>query len=276
MRLWGLKISMFLIFSEMAHTSEYRRILTRMGYYNYQNGLIYRHLNQDGGWDRHLSNCRSFIMKAVDKASPEKISILGSGWLLDLPLAELIDRSIKISLVDIVHPPEVITQVSEYRNVSVLEADVTGGLINEVWNKSGNIFLFKKIFKRELINIPEYFPDEDPGMIISLNILTQLEALPVEFLRKKFKVSEEEIRKFKSEVQKKHIDFLKKYKTVLISDTEEIFHDTDGTEVPETTLLTELPISDNIEEWVWDFDLRGGDYYNRRSVMKVVALTMNI
>lgn len=267
---------MSIIFSDMAHTAEYRRILSKMGYYNYQNSLIYRHINQDGGWDKHLSNCRSFIMRAIEKASPEKVTILGSGWLLDLPLAELMDHSRQITLVDIVHPPEVITQVSEYKKVKLLEADVTGGLINEVWNKAGNKFLFKKNFQRTLINIPEYIPDEDPGLIISLNILTQLEALPVDFIRKKFKTCEEEITDFKFEVQKKHIDFLKNYPSVLISDIEEIFKETDGTENPEKTLLTQLPNSGNKEEWVWDFDLMGGDYYNRRSIMKVVALTMNI
>lgn len=269
-------ILIFIIFSEMSHSAEYRRILTRMGYYNYQNGLIYRHLNQDGGWDRHLDHCRSYILKAVKKASPQKLTILGSGWLLDLPLAEMIESSIKITLVDIVHPPEVINQVAGLKSVELLEEDVTGGLITEVWNKSGRKSLFKKKFDSKLMNIQDYIPSEDPGMVISLNILTQLEALPSDFIRKNFRTSDEELRNFKSEIQKKHIDFLNKYPSVMISDIEEIFKGPDGTEKHEKTLLTELLDGNNKEEWIWDFDLRGGDYYNRKSVMKVIALTMNI
>ena len=41
----------------------------------------------------------------------------------------------------------------------------------------------------EDINIPEYIPDCDPGMVISLNILTQLESLLIDFIRRRSKIS---------------------------------------------------------------------------------------
>ena len=122
----------------MTHSLSYRRMLTRMGYYNYQNGLIYRHINQEGGWENHLEHCRSIIIKALDLFKPEKVTVLGSGWLLDLPLAELVERTQKICLVDIVHPPDVISQVERFKNVELIEQDVTGGLIEEVWQKEEN------------------------------------------------------------------------------------------------------------------------------------------
>ena len=67
--------------SVMTHSISYRRILNRMGYYDYQNGLIYNHLNQEGGWDSHLDHCRNFINRALDYYKPEKVTVLGSGWL---------------------------------------------------------------------------------------------------------------------------------------------------------------------------------------------------
>ena len=70
-----------------------------MGYYNYQNGLIYRHLNQEGGWDSHLERCRSFILEGVGFYKPGKVTVLGSGWLLELPFAEMVERTGKICLV---------------------------------------------------------------------------------------------------------------------------------------------------------------------------------
>ena len=92
----------------MTHSISYRRMLNKMGYYNYQNGLIYHHINQHGGWENHEEHCRGFIIKALDFYKPEKVTVLGSGWLLELPLAELVERTGKICLVDIVHPPDVI------------------------------------------------------------------------------------------------------------------------------------------------------------------------
>lgn len=245
-----------------------------MGYYNYQNGLIYRHLNQEGGWDNHLSRCRNFIIKALDFCKPEKVTVLGSGWLLELPLAEMIEKTEKVCLVDIVHPPEVISQTGCLKNVELIEQDVTGGLIEEVWQKTGKYSFFNKLQSLENIVIPEYKPECDPGMVISLNILTQLEPLLIDFLRKRSKITEEEFNRFRAEIQKKHIDFLKKYKSVLITDINEIFIDSSGNATNKSTVVTDIPEGKYKEEWDWHFDLVRSDYYKKRSLLKVAALLL--
>ena len=152
-----------------------------MGYYNYQNGMIYHHVNQTGGWENHQTHCRSFIIKALELYKPEKVTVLGSGWLLELPFAELIERTGSICLIDIIHPPDVIAQIGNYKNVELIEQDVTGGLIEDIWQKTGRYPFLKKLKSLENIIIPEFKPDSDPGMVISLNILTQLETLIVDF-----------------------------------------------------------------------------------------------
>lgn len=257
----------------MTQSYEYRRILHRMGYYNYQNGLIYRHFNQDGGWDYHLSRCREYILKAVDHFKPENITVLGSGWLLDLPLAELTERCGKITIVDIIHPPDVLSQAGAFKNIEIREDDVTGGLIKEVWTKTKSYSFFRKMKNLSDIEIPVYRPGYGPGLVISLNILTQLENLPVEFMKKKSTISEDQFLSFRKEVQDKHLEFLKCYRSVLISDIEEIITTKDGKKNVIPTLRTEIPEGIRKEEWNWDFDLRGSDFYNSRSIMKVVAVT---
>src|SRR5450759_157129 len=251
----------------MTHSISYRRLLNKMGYYNYQNGLIYRHLNQEGGWDNHHERCRSFIIKAMDFYKPEKVTVLGSGWLLELPLAELIEKTERVCLVDIVHPPEVISQAGGLKNVELIEEDVTGGLIEEVWQKTGKYSFFNKLQSLGNIIIPEYKPDSDPGMVISLNILTQLESLLIDFLRKRSKIKEEEFNRFRTEIQKKHIDFLKKYKSVLITDITEIFTDNFSNVTDKPTVVTDLPEGKYKEEWDWHFDLVRSDYYTKTSVL---------
>jgi hypothetical protein len=256
----------------MAHSTSYRRMLNKMGYYSYQSGLIYRHLNQENGWDSHLARCRDFIIRAMDIYKPEKITVLGSGWLLELPIAEMIERSVKVSLIDIVHPPDVIAQAGSLSNVELVEADITGGLIEEVWNKSGKSPLIRKTITIDNIVIPEYTPEGDQGMVISLNILTQLESLLIDFLKRHSKIGEEEFFDFRSKIQRRHIDFLKRNRSVLISDTEEIITDKSGSISSVQTLATELPEGLVRDEWTWNFDQTGADFYSRRSVFKVIAL----
>jgi len=257
----------------VTHSPEYRRILNKMGYYNYHNALIKRHLNQDGGWDSHLENCRNFIMRALDFHKPSKVTVLGSGWLLDLPVAEMVENNTKIILVDIIHPPEVINQTGSLGNIELIEDDITGGLIKEVWDESRRHSFFNPFKSLENISVPEYTPDYDPGMVISLNLLTQLEYLLTNFLKKKSEIKEEEFSQFKSEIQKKHIDFLKKHNSVLISDVTEIITNKSGTVAATPTLMTNLPPCRFSEEWSWNFDRAGSDYFNTRSLLKVVALT---
>jgi hypothetical protein len=242
-----------------------------MGYYNYQQGLIYRHLNQNSGWDSHLRHCRNFILKALDLIKPVRITVLGSGWLMELPLAEMAEKAEKICLIDIVHPPQVISQTSVMRNIQLSEQDLSGGLIEEVWNKAGKRTFFNRLSTLETILIPEYEPVEDPGLVISLNILTQLEILPEKLLQRKSKVTAEEFTSFKRKIQEKHIRFLKKYPSVLISDIEEIIFDEDGNQTERNTLLADLPPGRLKEEWIWDFDLMHADYNTKKSQFKVIA-----
>jgi hypothetical protein len=242
-----------------------------MGYYDYQQGLICRHLNQRGGWDSHLERCRSLVLRALDMHKPDKVTVLGSGWLLELPLTEMIERTGKVVLIDIVHPPGVYSQTAGMDRISVVEQDVTGGLIEEVWKKAGTRTFLNRLPSLNQIIIPEYHLDEDPGMVISLNILTQLEFLPLKLLRKRSKATESEFLRFRENVQKNHIGFLMQHRSVLITDVAEVFTEASGNTAEEKTALIQMPAGKVSEEWTWDFDLIKSDYNKKRSVMKVFA-----
>jgi hypothetical protein len=256
----------------MSFNESYRRVLNRLGYYEYQHGFIMRHLNQGTGWNDHLEKCRNFILKSIEVIKPSKVTVLGSGWLLELPLKEIIERVDKIYLVDIAHPPEVVRQAGNLPKVELITDDISGGLIDELWRNTSKLPLFKKLKNLQGIAVPEYRPGFDPGMVISLNILTQLETLPVRHLQKKSKADDEEIEGFRIEIQDKHISFLKKYKSVLITDTAEVFTDKSGYISEKNSVITALPQGTYREDWTWDFDLKRSDYYEKRSVLKVTAI----
>jgi len=258
----------------MAYSEKYKRILHRLGYYDYQQGLIYRHLGQNEGWNSHLVNCRNYILKAVEIIKPGKVTVLGSGWLLDLPLKELLEAGIHVTLIDIVHPPEAYSQTASLRGVELIEDDATGGVVELVWEKAAKLPFFRKLKSTGDLIVPVYRLNGDPGLVISLNILSQLDVLPVKFLKKRSKAGEDEIFRFRKNIQDNHLRFLSGYTSILISDISEIFTDSSGktTEVP--TVITTLPSGSGREEWTWDFDLKKSDFYEKSSVMKVVAITL--
>ncbi len=225
----------------MPHSPSYRRILHKMGYYNYQRGLIYHHLDEERGWSTHLKNCRNFILKSFDFYKPSVVTVLGSGWLLDFPLREIADRTSEINLVDIVHPPEVKSQVSEMKNVILREEDISGGLISEVWDKAGHKYFFNKLRSLDEIYIPEYKPQFNTGMIVSLNIFTQLEALPVELLKKKTIADEESFVRFKKAIQQNHLSLLKNHPSVLITDLSEVITEQSGRVREIKSVLVDVP-----------------------------------
>lgn len=258
----------------MGQNESYRRILTRLGYYNYQQGLIYRHMKQGSKWSTHLDNCRSFILKALDHYNTKKLTVLGSGWLLDLPLAEILEKAEHVTLVDIVHPPEVISQVSQLKEVSLSEMDITGGLIEEVWEKAGKRSFLNRLKNIEEIRVPDFDLPDDPGVVISLNILTQLEILPIEFLKKRTGINDNDYPALRAEIQKKHLDFLVRHKSVLITDTTEVFTDKSDNVTDVHSVMIDLPEGQYKEEWTWYFDLKRSDYFGKRSVYKVVALIL--
>ena len=61
---------------------------------------------------------------------------------------------------------------------------------------------------------------------------------------------------------------------MLITDCEEIITDKSDNVRSELTFISDIAKYADKEEWTWDFDLKGADYYNQRSVMKVLAFTI--
>lgn len=255
-----------------AYSPGYRRILHKMEFYQYQDGLIRRYMEQNGAWDSHLQRCRDYILRAVEKISPAKVTILGSGWLLEVPLLELSERVNSVCLIDIIHPSEVVKQVSALKNVTLMEADISGGLIKQIWDLTRGSFLFRKKIDAGQITIPDFRLPGDPGLVISLNLLSQLDALPVKMLREKALIDGNGISEFRKKLQDQHIAILKIQRSVLISDYLEIFTTVSGETSEEKTVVAGLPAGSMEEEWTWDFDSGGTDFNRKRSVLKVKAL----
>ena len=97
-----------------------------MGFLKDQEGIITRYINEEGNWEAHLRHTKGFITDVVKKYKPESVSILGSGWLLDVPIEFLAANCKSICLYDIRHPAQIRHRLRRFKNVVFVECDLTG------------------------------------------------------------------------------------------------------------------------------------------------------
>ena len=180
-----------------------------MKYISDQQGIYERYLEEHEGWKLHLEKTRSFVLNCVKKNTPKSVVIMGSGWLLDVPLKELIPMCERMYLADIWHPRQVCAMVQKYPNCSLVYTDLTGGAVNQVYNL---VKLFRKTGIREPLRSISYsnpeLPDKDSYMI-SLNILNQLDIILMDYIKKFIKYPDDEIRDFRKQIQENHLALLK-------------------------------------------------------------------
>ncbi len=159
--------------------------LHRMGFYNDQSGIIRRYKREESVWQPHIEACKRLIIRAVSETEPRHITVTGAGSLLDLPLPDLIRQNRTITLVDIVPPLPAVTEAANLQGVSFLEDDVSGGLVERVYRLTSRTVFRHKVDVPALLDFGSWSPPAGTDMVISLNILTQLTALPVDYLRRK-------------------------------------------------------------------------------------------
>ena len=147
--------------------------IRRMGYLTEAIEMRGRAKGHASAWKSHLERSRSFIIASAETCEARgRITILGSGLLLDVPLPELSSMFNEVLLMDVVCLPEVRKQIKRYSNARFIEHDVTG--IAE------GVFLNGQRGHSEL---PEPRPElsgeiRDSSLVVSLNILSQLWVVP--------------------------------------------------------------------------------------------------
>lgn len=250
-----------------------KKIYKRVGLMNDNRGIYRRYLCEADHWQSHLNRCKGYIIHAVSEKTATHICILGSGWLLDVPVKFLLEKAKIVHLIDIVHPPEILHKYKKEPKFNFIQADVTGGLVKEVYH----LIKSKKINKEKglqdiQINKPDVVPSET-DLVISLNLLSQVNGLLVEYIKLKTNVTKNSISSFSAQIQQQHLDILPKGKSCLISDTSEIITDINDNFIKENPLLyIKLPELNQKKQWIWDFDTSGTYYPNCKTQMKVIAV----
>jgi hypothetical protein len=160
-------------------------------------------LRNTEAWGPHLESSRQLIMQAAEEATGRELAVIaGSGWCLDVPLAELSQRFKKVLLVDAAHPLSVRREAARLGNVTSLSGDLTGCL----WAVA------KSLAKGERISIqpapPALLRDLQPDLVVSVNTLAQLPLLPLEHLWTTGLYSDAELEAFARGVIEAHLSWL--------------------------------------------------------------------
>lgn len=232
-----------------------------------QLGIMQRYLRESKQWDEHLKQTQTFILSCLENKFFNKIAVLGSGWLLDIPVGELINHTQHLHLFDVVHPRQVVHKYKGNKNLLFVTKDLSFGLINEAARcNNSNDFLNTLAAIEPETMFSEY------DLTISVNLLNQLDNLLIEFLRSRFSLTTVQEVQIRQRVQDNHIKSLPKGKSFLISDWAELSEDFSGNKAPEKQLIfSHLPETKKYQSWNWVFDTQNRYRSSAKTTFKVRA-----
>lgn len=198
-----------------------------------QQGIIKRYLNNQSLWESHLEETKSFIAETLTPISANSAAVLGSGWLIDIPMDFMLKKFKKIYLVDIVHPAQIKRKWAANSVIEFIEHDISGQ--------------FEHLQSGEFHEKVSEWPFS-ADVLISANLLSQLAELPLDFLNKR--IPQQKLK----QLQEHHLNQLKKTKTAILI-----------TDVLETIITGEKSIEKNLifadisgfqidKKWTWHFD----------------------
>ncbi len=241
-------------------------------YRNDQYGIIQRFLNEGTNWNEHLKNTKQYILGSLPNKHIKSIAILGSGWLLDVPVEDILKKTDKLVLFDIYHPKQILNKYKNNPQIEFIKTDLTNNLIN-VAKKSKSLTGFLQLFKttKPISFLNEY------DYVVSLNLLNQLDILFCDLLKRKFSIEDKELIGVREKIQTLHIKSLPLAKSCLITDYQEINYVgtiNDSNKKPKNLIYADLSNFKNRKEWLWVFDTRKTYRHKINTTFKVLAVTI--
>jgi hypothetical protein len=246
------------------------RYARRMGYL-YESIAIRRRAGRcRAAWAPHQERTRQVILRAMERCPRRrKAVVLGSGPLLDVPIAELCASFDEVILADVVHPLGARRRRRRFANVRAVTADVTA--VAEA------VYRVARDPKAELPRgRPDLFcDDEDVDLVASVNLLSQLPYLPVEYLQRVGEHAADAITSFARDLIAAHLDYLRRVPgvTTLVADVEAQTVDTKGKIVGREDTLYGVKPPRADEDWIWKLAPRPEAHRHYSYHRRVIAVT---
>jgi len=248
-----------------------KRMFRNMGYFDDQSGIIRRFQRESDHWDTHLKNTRQLVMETMQRKNRKSAAVLGSGWLLDVPVEEMSRYFEKLYLYDIRHPAAIKKQVHPLENVELRVCDISG-FARPVYQYAKQYCNCKNRMPISIIQPQTTLNLSSFDFVFSCNILNQLDILLIDYLSQFFKLSHEETIIFRSNVQQHHIDMLPRNRSCMVADYEEITFTTYGREITRKTSVHHPIIQrPDVKRWTWEFDTKMTYYKDKITFFEVLG-----
>jgi len=223
--------------------------LRALGYLDETLAMRKRARQNREAWQPHLDNTRRFVLASGQKCRDRgTVVILGSGLLLDVPLAELSGMFREVVLMDVVCLPEVRKRIRAYRNVTFREYDATT--------------LAERLYQnglRGVMALPEpgslAAPYEDAGLVVSLNILSQLWVVPRAFVGRNLRgILPEQAGDWCSRIVEAHCAMLRTLASdvCLVADHAFVTRDRGGNVISRGSTVYDLALRAPDASWTWN------------------------
>jgi hypothetical protein len=239
----------------------------RLGYLEETIAMRGRYRRNRTAWQPHLDKTCKFVLTVAEKVRDRnKVVVLGSGLLLDVPLAELSDMFREVVLMDIVCLPEIRRQIKEYNNVSFVEHDVTQIAERLLTNRRQGIHELPRVVPAP----PEIY--KNAGLVISLNILSQLWVIPRTFASiQRPALPHDQVEDWCRQIVESHYTSLRSLScdVCLVADHEFIKRDHAGSIISKASTLYDLVLPEPDESWTWNIVPTGSD--NRSSSKELIV-----
>ncbi len=216
-----------------------------------------RYLRNRASWQPHLEKTREFVLSAAEKCrNRSKVVVLGAGLLLDLPLEELSKMFQEVALLDIVFLPQANRKSKAYGNVRVIQHDVT----NMAAKLHENIHHGVQELSQASPAISEV--DENTGLVVSLNILSQLWVMPRAYaLAKMPGLDEEAVDDWCRQIVESQYAYLTSLRCdlCLVADHEFVKRNREGSVVSRGSSVYGLALPKPDASWTWNIAPIGDD-----------------
>jgi hypothetical protein len=192
-------------------------------------------------WTPHLAASRRALLESARQASSRRVAlVLGSGPLLDVPLAELSELFEEVWLVDLVHPWRARWQARRHPNVRLIEHDITECIGTLPPTPPQPI---------------RFLDEERIDWVASVNLLSQLPNLVEPCLRRHFAAWDEtRIHAYAYSLMSHHLASLGRFHApvCLLTDVEQVTLAEDGRVMARTDFQTMLGDWVVHSDWRWD------------------------
>lgn len=244
----------------------------RMGYVRELVAIEARQRRCSEAWAPHQAETRAIVEEAVALCpGRERAVVLGSGLLLDIPLARLVERFAEVVLVDIAHLPSTRAAVAPFETVTLLEADLSGVA------RPVDVLVAAERQGYGPLPLPEPHPSppvppETVDLVVSVNLLTQLPATPVAWIERRLGArhgfDEARLADYREAILRAHLELLREFGgvTCLVTEVESLYRDRGGALLEREPLLPDglLPVVPEAARRDWEWALAPPGEIDRR------------